>query len=89
METVRCLGVGISNVVWGLDADVVVVDGAITDAWHLIEPMIREQLPEGESLAGLHVLLRPSALGGNAALIGAAALPFNTVFATGGSRVTA
>lgn len=83
METARCLGVGISNVVWGLDADVVVIDGAIADAWQLIQPVIREQLPDGESLAGLHVLLRPSALAGSATLIGAAALPFNTIFATG------
>jgi predicted NBD/HSP70 family sugar kinase len=85
METARCLGIGISNVVWGLDADVVVIDGAVTDAWHLIEPVIREQL-DNESLAENDVLLRPSAFGGDAALIGAATLPFTTLFATGGSQ---
>ncbi len=87
-ETARCLGVGISNVVWGLDADVVVIDGAMTGAWHAIEAAIREQLPEESSLAGIQVLLRPSTLGGEAALIGAATLPFTTVFATGVSRRT-
>ncbi len=85
VETARCLGVGISNVVWGLDVDVVVIDGAITDAWHLIEPAIREQM-DNESLAEIQVLLRPSAFGGDAALIGAATLPFTTLFATGGSQ---
>lgn len=85
-ETARCLGVGISNVVWGLDADVVVIDGAITEAWPVIEPVIQEQLPDEHSLTGIPVLLRPSSLGGDAALIGAATLPFTTVFATGESR---
>jgi predicted NBD/HSP70 family sugar kinase len=85
VETARCLGVGISNVVWGLDVDVVVIDGAITDAWHLIEPVIREQLGN-ESLPEINLLLRPSAFGGDAALIGAATLPFTTLFATGGSQ---
>jgi predicted NBD/HSP70 family sugar kinase len=88
VETARCLGVGISNVVWGLDVDVVVIDGAITDAWHVIEPVIREQL-DNESLAKINVLLRPSAFGGDAALIGAATLPFTTLFATGGSQQVA
>lgn len=88
-EVSRCLGVGISNVIWGLDADVIVIDGAITGAWPLIEPVLCEQFPEGDSVAGLSVLLRPSALGGEAALIGAATLPFTTVFATGESRQVA
>jgi predicted NBD/HSP70 family sugar kinase len=85
-ETAHCLGVGISNVVWGLDADVVVIDGAITQAWPVIEPVIQEQLPDEDSLTGIPVLLRPSSLGGEAALIGAATLPFTTVFTTGESR---
>jgi predicted NBD/HSP70 family sugar kinase len=87
-ETARCLGVGISNVVWGLDVDVVVIDGAITDAWNLIEPVIRKQL-NIESQPEINVLLRPSAFGGDAALIGAATLPFSTLFATGGSQLLA
>src|SRR5579863_4819784 len=88
VETARCLGIGISNVVWGLDVDVVVIDGAITDAWPLIEPVIREQL-DNESLADINVLLRASSFGGDAALIGAATLPFTTLFATGGSQQAA
>jgi predicted NBD/HSP70 family sugar kinase len=86
IETARCLGIGISNAVWGLDADVVVIDGAITGAWHLVEPVLTAQMPDADSLAGLKVMLRPSALGGEAALIGAATLPVTTLFATGTSR---
>ena len=82
-ETARCLGIGISNAVWGLDADVVVIDGAITAAWHLIEPILLDQMPDGDNVAGLRVLLRPFTLGGEAALIGAATLPLTTIFATG------
>jgi predicted NBD/HSP70 family sugar kinase len=84
-ETARCLGIGISNVVWGLDVDVVVVDGAICGAWSLVEPAIRDQL-DNESLSEIELILRPSAFGGDAALIGAATLPFTTLFATGGSH---
>jgi hypothetical protein len=72
--------------VWGLDADVVVIDGVITAAWHLIEPVLLAQMPDGDSLAGLKVMLRPSTLGGEAALIGAATLPLTTIFATGECR---
>jgi len=88
-ESAQCLGVGIFNIVWGLDADVVVIDGAITEAWPIIEPILRQQLPESEGAAGLSVVLRPSALRGEAALIGAATLPFTTVFATGEARQAA
>jgi predicted NBD/HSP70 family sugar kinase len=83
VETARCLGIGISNAVWGLDADVVVIDGAITAAWRLIESVLLAQMPDGDNLAGLKVMLRPSTLGGEAALIGAATLPLTTIFATG------
>jgi predicted NBD/HSP70 family sugar kinase len=86
IETAKCLSIGISNAVWGLDADVVVVDGAITVAWHLVEPVLLGQMPDNDSLAGFKVLLRPSTLRGEAALIGAATLPLTTVFATGESR---
>lgn len=86
IETARCLGVGISNAVWGLDIDVVVIDGAITGAWHIIEPVLRDQMPDSDTLAGLKVILRPSTLGGEAALIGAATLPLTTIFSTGESQ---
>jgi predicted NBD/HSP70 family sugar kinase len=85
-ETARHLGIGISNVIWSLDADTVVVDAAFTGAWNLIEPTLWRQLPDDNELWGSrNLLLRPSVLGGEAALIGAATLPLSEVFAGGGS----
>jgi predicted NBD/HSP70 family sugar kinase len=86
-ESARYLGIGISNVVWGLDADAVVIDAAITEAWGLIEPVLWKQLPDDTELWGSrNLLLRPSALGGDAALIGAATLPLSLVFAGNGTH---
>lgn len=86
-ETARLLATGIANVAWGLDADVVVIDGAITEAWPLLDPVLRTSVSDdGYEGVGLNVLIRPSILGGDAALIGAATLPFTTVFSSGSSR---
>ncbi len=83
-ETARLLGVGISNIVWGLDADTIVIDGAITEAWRLIEPIVRQQLPDNLELWGpRNLLVRPSVFGGEAALIGAATLPLRMIFTEG------
>ena len=81
-HTARYLGIGISNLIWGLDADTVVIDSTIADAWGLVEPVLRAQLPDNSELWGSRKLqLRASVLGGEAALIGAATLPLNRVFA--------
>jgi predicted NBD/HSP70 family sugar kinase len=81
-QTARYLGIGVSNLVWCLDADTVVIDAIIADAWAMIEPAIRQQLPDDSDLWGPRTLqVRPSALGGAAALIGAATLPLGRVFA--------
>ena len=81
-EASRYLGIGISNMVWALDADAVVVDAAITDAWAQVGPILRQQLPDERDLLGGHSLqIRPSAFGGEAALIGAATLPLTRIFA--------
>ncbi len=77
----RSLGIGISNMVWALDADAIVVDAAITEAWREVEPILRQQLPDEREIPGKHHrLIRPSVFGGDAALIGAATLPLATVF---------
>src|SRR5581483_8740720 len=65
-ETALHLGTGIANMVWGLDADVVVVDGAITRAWQFIAPILRARLPDAYQASGIPVILRPSVLGGDA-----------------------
>lgn len=81
-EASRHLGIGISNMVWALDADAVVVDAAITEAWIEVEPVLRQQLPDDrEPLGGRSLLVRASVFGGEAALIGAATLPLAKIFA--------
>ena len=83
-ETCRYLGVGIANVVWGLDADVVIVDGTMNEAWPLVAPWIAEQFPDGRELLNFRdLMLRTSALEGEATIIGAVTLPFVRLFATG------
>ena len=81
-ETARYLGIGISNLIWGLDADTVVIDSVITEAWGFVEPVLRRQFPDNRELWGSrNLLVRPSAFGGDAALIGAATLPLGRIFA--------
>lgn len=82
--SVRYLGIGISNLVWGLDPDSIVIDGTLTEAWPLVLPVIQDQFADGREFSNFrNLLVRPSALGGQAAIIGAAALPFQSLFKTG------
>jgi predicted NBD/HSP70 family sugar kinase len=83
-QTARNLGIGIANVVWGLDPDIVVVDSSYPEAWPVVAEEIQAQFPGSEQLRNFRGLqLRPSQLRGEAAMIGAATLPFMNVFATG------
>ncbi|MEZ5361763.1 MAG: ROK family transcriptional regulator [Bryobacterales bacterium] len=83
-ETARYLGVGIYNMVWGLDPDAVIVDGLITEAWNIVGPAIRDQFPRGREFLGFRdLVLRPSALAGQASLVGAAVLPLRELFDSG------
>jgi hypothetical protein len=80
-ETATYLGVGIANAVWALDAEAVVINGALTEAWPLVSAAIREQFPTGRQFLNFRsLLLRPSSLGGEASILGALALPFLNVF---------
>jgi predicted NBD/HSP70 family sugar kinase len=80
-DTARYLGIGISNIVWGLDPDAVIIDGTLTEAWPLVDTVIRDQFADGrEFLNFRNLLLRPSALEGRAAITGAAALSFRSLF---------
>lgn len=84
-ETARYLGIGIANAVWALDAEAVVIDGAVSEAWPLVSAAIREQFPEGPQFPNFRNLaLRPSALAGEASLIGAVTLPFAPLFSSEG-----
>ena len=83
-ETCRYLGIGIGNAIWGLNADAVVIDATINAAWPLVGPLIKRQFPNSPEIINFRRLVpRPSSLGGEGSLIGAAALPFQRVFTTG------
>ena len=80
-QTSRYLGLGIFNAVWALDVEVVVVEGALSDAWPLVAACIREQFPSGDKFGNFRdLILRPSSLAGEATMMGAAALPFADLF---------
>jgi predicted NBD/HSP70 family sugar kinase len=72
-DSVRYLGLAVANVAWTLDPEVIVIDGAITDAWQLLESPLLSQLQSFRAL-----LVVSSTLKAQAALIGAAMLPLPT-----------
>jgi len=81
-DSARYLGIGISNAVWGLDPDAVILDGAITEAWSLVSPIITDQFADGRQFLNFkNLILRPSTLRGQAVIVGAVALPFQSFFA--------
>jgi predicted NBD/HSP70 family sugar kinase len=84
MKTSRYLGIGLANVIWGLNADAVVIDAPMNEAWSLIAPAIQNQFPKRNGIVTFrNLVLRPSSLGGEAAIIGAATLPFQSLFLSG------
>lgn len=88
-QTCRYLGIGLANVIWGLNADAVVIDSPLNGAWPVIVPLIQSQFPHREDVVNFRNLtLRPSSLGGEASLIGAATLPFQGLFTSGESMQT-
>lgn len=83
-ESMRYLGIGLANVIWGFNADVVVIDGVITEAWPLVVESIREQFPIGEEFRHFHnLVVRPCALGPDAGGAGTLSLPFESLFEIG------
>lgn len=85
IETARYLGIGIANAVWTFDADAVVINSALTEAWPVVSEAIHEQFPDGPQFLNFrNLVLRPSVLAGEAAILGAMTLPFSSVFASGG-----
>ena len=63
--------------------DAVIFDGTLTEAWPLAGPWIASQFPNPELLNFRDLMFRPSELRGDAALIGAATLPFLRLFSIG------
>jgi predicted NBD/HSP70 family sugar kinase len=80
-KTCRYLGIGLANVAWGLNPDAVVIDSVLNEAWQLVLPMIRAQFPTEKEIVNFrHLAMRPSSLGGEATIIGAGTLPFQSLF---------
>ena len=86
-DAMRYLGIGIANAVWTLDPDVILLHGAITEAWPIVMRAIQEQFPGDHTIPSFRdLILRPCALGQDSGIVGALALPFVSTFATGHVR---
>ena len=86
-ETARFVGLGISNLIWGLDPEVVVLSSALNVVWPLVSEQVHRQLPDEAHWPGRkRLLLKPSGLGEDGVLIGAATLAFAPLFATAQMR---
>lgn len=89
-ETARYLGLGISNMVWGLDPEVLVINSALNRIWPVVLEQINHQLPLPPEWPAARILsIKPSELGDDAVLIGAATLAFAPLFHTGPVLATA
>ncbi|MBS1833580.1 MAG: ROK family transcriptional regulator [Acidobacteria bacterium] len=80
-DIARYMGIGIANLAWGLNPEVVVVSSTLNAAWPLLADAIRSQFPnpgEWPSFRNLHV--QRSALEDQGVLVGAATLAFSSVF---------
>lgn len=60
-----------------LDLDRVVIGGGVLGAWDLIEPRLHQAMEDTAPISGYPVLIRPSRLGGHAAVLGAAAMAWS------------
>jgi predicted NBD/HSP70 family sugar kinase len=80
-ETARYLAIGIANVVWGLNPEVVVVSSALNAAWPVLHEAIHNRFPDAAEWPSFRDLsVRPSVLDGQGVLIGAATLAFGSLF---------
>ena len=81
IETARCLGVGISNLVVGFSPEAVVVGGEIARAWSLIESALTETIEHSIRRGLPSARILPSTLGEKPALRGALSLVLASKFA--------
>jgi predicted NBD/HSP70 family sugar kinase len=81
-ETAKYLGLGIANIVCSIDPEVIIIGGAITQAWNIVHPQIMEIVSRRDfSGSQRSNLILPTSLSGNPALLGAAALSLQKIFA--------
>ena len=80
-ETARYLGIGISNLVVGLSPEAVIVGGAITRAWPLIEKALTEKIERSVRRGVPSARILRSTLNGDPTLKGALSLVLARKFA--------
>ena len=80
-ETARYLSIGISNLVVGFSPEAVVVNGAITRAWPLIEKALTEKIERSVRRGLPSARILPSTLSGDPTLMGAFSLVLTSKFA--------
>ena len=80
-KTGAYLGIGISNIIKGVDPEVIVLDGAITGVWDLIYPEIMREI-ESRVFFSLRkdVRVMATSLQGRSSLVGAFALAIKEIF---------
>jgi predicted NBD/HSP70 family sugar kinase len=80
-ETARYLGIGISNLVVGFSPEAVIVGGAITRAWSLIENALTEKIERSVRRGLPSARILRSTLNGDPTLMGALSLVLASKFA--------
>ena len=81
IETARCLGIGISNLVVGFSPEAVVVGGEIARAWSLVENALTETIEHSVRRGLPSARILPSTLGEKPTLRGALSLVLASKFA--------
>jgi predicted NBD/HSP70 family sugar kinase len=81
-KTGQYLGRGIANIIRSFDPELIIVGGAITQAWNLVYPEIMETVNKrGFFGKQRNTTILPTSLSGNPPLLGAAALSIRKIFA--------
>ena len=80
-ETARYLAIGISNLVVGFSPEAVIVGGAITRAWSLIEKSLTEKIERSVRRGVPSARILRSTLNGDPTLLGALSLVLTSKFA--------
>lgn len=81
IETARYLAIGISNLVVGFSPEAVIVGGAITQAWSLIEETLTEKIERSVRRGVPSARILRSTLDGDPTLMGALSLVLTSKFA--------
>ena len=81
IDTAKCLGIGISNLIVGISPEAVVVGGDIARAWPLVEDALTETIERSVRRGLPSARILPSTLGESPALRGALSLVLASKFA--------